>query len=612
MESPRPPRTGHCPCGQGRPAPRSRPCSGLGRPAPRSPVTWHPQLRRPASRRAGLGAPLVTVLVVIIILTLLGISLSFRGRSVTATVRRGILRDGANHLAASAAAEAIHWLRREANREGSPAFEFFRAEEPASLELALTDLPFTAQALEAEGRYRLEGGVHIRNLRRTPASRKEGGGESFEYLGVLRVEARTVGPRGIEGLDQADYGYRVVLTAAPRPFDLPTFMLLDAEELLSRDAYRGHANAALQACYTRLDVFMGAFLEFQSAFARLAEQLRDAGGNAAAQQVAEELAQAFGEGLARPTWKARSWILRGPEAPTHLNPDELHLFAPEVLVYSLSEEIDLGKLHLPARVGETARFLERDEPELEALAGQLRPVLEGNAAGMDPAEVRRRFMTYRDRVLAHVEKIDEMFSVYKEFQDELVEVWGGARAEILQQAGKLDWEDQVWKTPRIFRGPQGRSRAAEYLAGKPRGMVVLEAAEDAAEPLEVDLADFRGRLVLASNGPLVLRRVSVGDPSQDAVVVLAHGSLSVRGPVQAGLVSLGGAYSGAGESTQGALVLASLPGGAGLDDIFRGTLRRIEGLRSGPWGGSREREAPLGSRLWVEIGPEPVHRRVDP
>lgn len=578
----------------------------------------------PRIPRAGFGVPLVTVLAVVLTLFLFGLSLGFRGQGVTASVQRSVYRDVASSFARSAAAETLHRLRREANQEASPVFDLLRSQDPAALSFTLDQLPQTFVELAVDDRYRLAGGVEVRLLRRAATSLVAEERVPFECLGVLRVKARVTGPRGMVGTWEADYGYRVVLTAAPRPFDIPTFMLLDTQELLSRDAYRGDANVAIQTAVARIATFQQVFRDLALAFSELADKVREMIAKArkagrkgkkyvrkgeAILAIVVHLQTSYEQASRPPVWPARPWVAREPDSPTLDNFDELHVFHPELVVYSLAEEIDLTRLDLPGRLRDDARFVEADEPELEALGEQFKRTLE--AQDPDFPRMKVEGDAYRVRVLEHVRRLDAMLQVYKEFQDLLVELGGEARSEVFRHYRRLALNDQIWKTPYLFEGEGAVEAARVFLSNHPRGMVVVNPPEGSREVLEVSLDDYQGRLVVASSAPVRLDQVRLRDRNRDAVVFLAYQGLEVAGSVEAGLVDLSGRFRASGNSFSGSLVLDRLTTRSALDLMFRGTLRRQPGLLSGPDDGSPDREPPLDRNLHVVLGPEPIHRRVE-
>lgn len=571
--------------------------------------------RVPGARRRGLGVSLVTVLGVILILFAFALSLGFRGQGVTASVQRSVYRDVAEGLAASAAAEALHRVRQGAGDQGSPVFELLRTgNTPATLSLGPEALPFVATEVALVLGYQLDP-VEVTVLRRAAASLEVDERVPFEALGVLRVTARVRGPRGSRGDHEVEHGFRAVMTAAPRPFDLATLMILDPRTLLTEGSYRQDANVAIATAAERLATFRTVFRDLAAGFEALAQRIQDlideagesSGEADEALRISRKQAAAFAAAAEEPTWPARAWATRPPDSPTLDRFDELHLFHPELVVYSLADEIELGRLDLPTLVGPHAAYVEADEPELEELGRVFREAVKAE----DPSfpSIDQLGDAYRARVLTHAGHLDATLRAYKEFQDLLVEVGGAGREELLLRYRRFRLADQIWKTPYLFRGEGAAGRAAALLAHHPEGLVVVDPSP-ARETLEVDLDSFSGRLVVASAAPLRVNRVRVVDEARDAVVLVGYQGIEVAGTVEAGIVDLAGAYRSGGESFRGALLLDHVPPGAARELMLRGALRRQVGLASGPEAEGGARPPPLATRIQVVLSPEPMHRKV--
>jgi ElaB/YqjD/DUF883 family membrane-anchored ribosome-binding protein len=554
-------------------------------------------------------------------LFLFAISLGFRGQGVTASVRRSVYRDVASNFARSATAEALHILRKESNQEGTLSFRLMHTQGPATMTLGLDQLPHTFGELAVEKRYGLEGGVEIRILRRAASSLLPEERVPFEALGVLRVTASVKGPRRMVGKSEADYGYRVVLTAAPRPFDLPTFMLVNPTELLRRGAYKGDPNIAIETSAAQIKNFHKILQEMESYFGESAKKAEKKLRKSLipknikkklkkALQILQGLQQSYSQGSKAPTWPARAWIVREPDAATLDNYEELHVFHSQLLVYSLESEIELEKLNLPSRVGSDASEVEREEPKLIDQGKKVEAALNAqNPDQMD--ETKTLCLDYLKKVLEQVRRLDAMLQVYKEFQDLLIEVGGDAQEELLMRYRRLRFADQEWKTPYLFHGPQAVAQATKFLASHPRGMVVVNTPEGSKEELVVRLNDFQGRLVLVSTAPLRLEQIRLRDATRDAVICIGYNGLEVAGEVEAGLIDRSGQYISGGDTFTGSLILDHLTSDSPLDLIFRGKLRHQDALLSGPDSGSGGRPPPLERNLEVIIGPEPLHRMVE-
>jgi hypothetical protein len=544
----------------------------------------------------------------------LGLSLGVRSQGVTRAVRRAVFRDEAEGFAQAAIQEALYRLRVGANEEG-PIFDLFRVEEvPSSgarLLLRDQDLLHTREMLAKDPRYSLvDGGVEVEVLRRGAASLEPEERVGYEAPGVLQLRARVVGPMGITGSKVVDYAFRCVLTGAPRPFDTATFFLADPRNLLLREAYHDEPNAAIASAVDQIEVLHKSLVDMAEAFEVLeSEAGEDPGSEAIARRLKEDFRAAVEEG----TWPARRWTVR-PEASAESleNRDEIHLFYPNLMVYSLAEDIELATLDLPTRFATLVPQIEADEPQLLALSEDIQARLPPDDLD-DIPPIADLCDQYLALVMAHVARQEEMLTAYKDFQTALVEVGGDAREVLLARYRRFQLQDQLWKTPYVFAPethPDPIAAATAFLAEHPEGMVLVRGAPGAS--MEVDLDGYSGRLVLVCDVPVRLSRVRVQDPGRDAVTVLAYRGLEVAGNVQAGLYHLGGSYRSAGGSFEGALHLNSVPESGALELIFRGNLQRQEALASVPHPPpGQPLPEPPGERIHVVVGAEPLRREVE-
>ena len=567
--------------------------------------------------RAGFGVPLVVVLGVVLVLMSLGLSLGVRSQGVTRSVRRAVFRDEAEAFAQAALQEALYRLRVGANEPG-PIFEMFRVEEvpaaAARLRRGGPSLLHTRALLARDPRYTLVGGgVEVEVLRRGAATLQPEERVAYEAPGVLQLRATVEGPMGITGTKVADYAFRAVLTGAPRPFDTATFFLADPRNLLFREAYRGGANKAIATGAEQVSRMRTMVLEMADAFEELEA---GASKHGPSQATARRLEEAYRAAAEPASWPARPWQVRSEASSESLeNANEIHMFYPELMVYSLAEDLELATLDLPTRFQELVPALEADEPRIEELGTQIQDLLP--IEDLDQVPVLEALCDeFLPLVLGYVDRHEQMLTAYKDFQTAVVEVGGEARSLLLERYRRFQLRDQIWKTPYLFAPethPDPVAAATAFLAEHPEGMVVVRGGSGGSgSSLDVDLDGYSGRLVLACDLPVRLNRIRVQDPSRDTVTVLAYQGLEVAGSVQAGLHHLGGSYRSAGGSFQGALHLNAVPESGGLELIFRGNLQRQQALASAPQPPPGQALAePPGELVHVVVGAEPLRREVE-
>lgn len=567
--------------------------------------------------RAGFGVPLVVVLGVILVLMSLGLSLGVRSQGVTRAVRRAVFRDEAEAFAQAAVQEALYRLRVGANRPDDPAFALFRVEEvpaaAATLRVRGDALLHTRAMLARDSRYALVGDqVEVEVLRRGAATLEPEERVGYEAPGVVQLRATVVGPMGITGTKVVDFAFRAVLTGAPRPFDTATFFVADPRHLLLREAYLGEPNQAIQSSVTQVEGLRQSLIDMAAAFAELEDAADDADDDGSA-QLARDLKDSYLAAVEPGTWPARRWTVR-PEASSESleNEDEIHLFYPALMVYSLAEDLELETLDLPTR-------FEALVPEIVAAEGPLRELNQAIDA-MLPIEdegqipvLAERCRAYLQLVLEHVARHEQMLTAYKDFQAALIEVGGDARDVLLARYRRFLLRDQVWKAPYVFSPathPDPVAAATAFLAEGPEGMVLVRGGP--GDQLDVSLQGYEGRLVLACDVPVRLSKVTVADPSRDAVTVLAYQGLEVSDTVQAGLYLLGGGYRSAGGSFEGALHLNTIPESGALELILKGNLTRQPALASAALPGPGQPLAePDPEKVHVVVGAEPLRREVE-
>lgn len=562
---------------------------------------------------------------VLVMVSLYGISMGIRSQGAALQSSRAGFLEQCEAFGLMAVQEAVRFLRVRANQEGTPVFEAFHAEAAsADLPLAPADLTYLAAELARYPAYSLRS-LEAEILRRGAMAAHPEEAVVFDGVGLVRITATVTGPTGASATQVAEYGFRTCLAAAPRPFDLFTFYLGDATAVLAPEARDNDPNVTMKFAVERLGNHKKKLAELAQGFDDLAVKVQEeldrasglpiggpSDGDKAKAQVAitalRAMATAYRAAGTPPQWPAEvDWQLGPPGDATQDLPGRLHEFAFPLTVYSIDDTVDLAKFNVPARIkGPLGGLTERD-PLIEAAFTALREAMEKGADA--PEAVEPVGLAFLELVKPDAAQAHELLGVYKEFQDLLVEVSGGAREDLQRRARRLDPGHQDLRAHFRFVGPGAAARAREFLAGRPapRGLVWVD---DPSEPLEVSISGLAGRLVVASRTRMRVEQANVVDPAKDALVLLGLGGVEVsQGGIQAQVLSRNGRYQGSGESFTGSLVVDTLdPSSLGLQ--LTGTIKRQPALISAPIA-YPERPPPEPATVHVTLGPEAIYRRLD-
>ncbi len=569
--------------------------------------------------RAGFGAPFVVVMSVCVLLSLWAIAMDVRSQGAAIQSRKAQGNELCEAFARMAIEEAVHQIRRRSWQDGDPVFELFRAPaQGGSLDLAPADLPHVSADLAPYSGYAI-GPVRLEILRRAPMSLLADELVAYDAFGVLRLTVEAWGPQKVASRQVAEYGFRCVLASPPRPFDLFTLFVLNPLPLLTEGHFQASANLTLEA-------FVESLSRTRQGLAKVADELEEAArkidekldslgplsiGADDAKRARDEmrrLATEYRAATRPPKWPADpDWELTGPDGATTGLPGKLHRFAWPVVVYSLADEVDLDRLNLPRRIRPLVQEVETRRPRIE----ETRNRLESRLRAEDLGGSVRAAEEYLELLVQNAADQHAGLVAMKEFQDDLIEIWGPQAEELAKRFRRLGVEEQARRAPYVFRGQGAADRARQFLAptgaNPPSGVVFVD---DPDAPLEIDLPGFAGNLLVVTAGAMSVQNVTVQDPTRDSVALLAHGRLSVaRGGIQAGLFARSQDFRGPGESFAGSLVMDT-PETAALERTFTGKIQRMPGLVSGPEG-FPVRPDPEKTRLTITLSPGPEYRRAE-
>lgn len=567
------------------------------------------------ARRHGSGTVIFMVASVLIVLVVMAIAMGTRTENIVAQSRKAIFHERAQDLADMAIKEAVHYLRIQANNPDATAFELFRAQSGGA-ELTFDDdaLPYTKAEVARMPGYSLGYGVEVTVLRRAAIGILQEERVPYVAVGVVRFDATVDGPSGTRVTQRDEFGFRSILTAPPRPFDMCTFFLLDPADLLNQTALNGDVNFTISNMVDQLR-------DFKTRFAKLADDLEDAQGQipnaqGGAQVKAKlgEMVQILRDGIG-PRWKAKDWkYLPANGGNTTGVEATLHLFDWPICVFSIDDQVELAALDVPNLTREPNSEYLRNQDEVRRLSEEFEQLRQQLANSTNPSDLDRVVELVRRMVDAAVvvgEHADRSLDAYKLFQDLLVEVGGAALEDLQNRARRFSVDEQPWKSHYRFEGPKAVERAMEFINQDPppAGAVYIRPDEVDAT-VRLNIAGLTGRLSIVSTADVVVENAWVQDPDRDLLVIVGYGQIEVNGAarVDASIVSWSGGFQGVGKDFTGSLVLDTIPPSAPTDTILAGTLTRGGSVLSGP-PGNQERPPPDPTSLHIALGPvAPYHK----
>lgn len=548
------------------------------------------------SPRRGAGAVLIIVAAILTLLGVFAFGLGFQSRGMTMQSGRANEEEQCEAYAQMALAEAAHYIRVRVNEPGTGIFDLFRKDAPTSLWIPPDQLAFVGRELKLLKGYSLGSGISVNVLRRAPVAIEAEERVPYEAVGVVRLSVAVDGPDRSGSDRTEEFGFRSVLTAPPRPFDLCTFFMLRPDELLTRGAVNGDPNGTIKYAVDTLK-------EYKRICTEIRDKLRDAISQAGPYADGiRDLADIFDRLVTR-DWPAEPWEALPPDQNTLDVPAKVHLFDWPICVLSVAPQLDLGKLNLPEVVGPRIRSVQTRNPRIQQASEAMNRAIQGQ--DLEGTKAQAEVLT--ELIKEDCTDLQAVLVAYKTFQDLLIEVGGEAREDLEKRVRRISAPEQSWRAHYRFEGEGAAAQASAFLARDPppSGVVYVD---DPAAPLTVRVSGLSGRLAIVSKGNMVVQRATVADTESDALVLIAYGDLEVEGELQAGIISWNGGYRPTGNSFTGSLILDTVVSTSPLDLIFKGTLTRQTSLLSGP-DGDPERPPPDQSALHVALDPAPPYRR---
>lgn len=588
----------------------------------------------PSRLRRGSGILIMIVLALMVILTAWAFSMTFYSKGAAKQSARAQFRERIAIHTHMALTEAAHWIRTHANDDGTPSiFNLVRDYDGGSIELAAKDLAATSAEVARYPGYSI-GDVRVDVLQRAATGRNKEELVAYEGVGVLRLTVEGFGPNSTRSTRIEDYGFRAVLTAPPRPFDMLTVYVQDPWTLLSKGAYNNDPNATLDWIVQKNVQFQATLQKYEQWTRRLGElsNLSSKLGRTDHSPALNQLADLVGlarqwKDLAPGTWPFPPWTVVHPSAGGG-GQYSLHYFSRPLLVFSAEDEFDLTQLDLPSEVGDRVESILGRNKESRKLDEGLQAILQSyeqylqQQSAPDDATIARDVQEWERQlreivILIHstAKEWAEMMEAYKKFQDALVEVSDPAEhTRLTNRARRLEMIEQDVRSHYRFLGAGAAAEAAKFLSPDrgppPSGTVYVS---DPKETLHIRIEGLTGRLQVISTGPMQVDRATVDNLNRDVLMLIGYKEVNVAGQCEAAVISWGSRYYSNGQDIRGALILDQVDPGASFEDIklmFSGTVYRQKAILSGKTSG-KFRGKPFDHVIHVALDPAPPFRIPD-
>ena len=602
-----------------------------------------------------MGVVLITVIVVSLFILALGLAQSFFGTQVSNLALRGSTGGICEDLAESAIANAYFAVASRINAsggDGAPYYADFR-KNLGSFDLTVPKehlSSFYSTCLAEWADYELVDDVVTgRVLYQIPAIVNSGladvdplkPGCEDETIGTLQFTARVRHDKtGVVRTVTHCYPFKKTLATVPRPFDFPTFAVLDPTGCLNAFSAEGDANKGIKLCVKTIRMHLQQVKDIIAACNEGIKKARKAEKKAwkkSDKKKAKRVRQAFEK--IRDQYlvplKADVPHIKVHAANESYSPDprELHYFPLDgddrsggaMYIHSAESEIELETLNLFQHLYDQQLIIDACNVTAKAAYDRLKQGFDQANSSQNPevvisngslpdwcAEVRKSWKAYEDMLL----------KVYRDFQERVVETAKPSKVDGLRKAFRaLSPRAMLAKTTVRFveGGTRDMSRkVGDFLDrkcdGAFSGMIYVG---NPSQELVLDRT-FKGRLVLFVEGDVQVRRVERSDPAKDMVTIIAGGTLSLKGPTEANLVVLGRFANEVGTRIQGNLVISKFGFANGsqagvLDEasqFFKGKVVFNEKTPSGSGSGGVPNGDVYRDALTVNLGPDVVFKAV--
>lgn len=546
--------------------------------------------------------------------------MSLQGQAANRQTVRARSQENCDNFLAQAMQEAVFWARGEVNKDGSDLFALTRKKDLGSTTLTVpaAALPSITAELGRETGFTL-GSITVSQVRWGAVALNPLEAVAYETAGMLRFSGTITGPQGTSASELFDLDYRAALTTVPRPFDLFTFYLHDASFLLGHRARGGSANATIESAVRMM-------AEIKGQYQRLYDKLTWGINKADRASRKKRLSKSKRRRAARlrdqmkvmredvriamnpPIWPATPlWYMHEEGTDTRARTNELHAFSNPLTVYSLDPTADLSRFDLPSKIGPLVDAIDARAPDREAAKAAVNAAeSEAENENLEPLITANRQMLM---IMADdLRDTHQMLTEYKAFQDGIIEVSGAPRKELEDRFRRLQMGESQHKAHFVFKDAV---EASEFLSRSPSPSGYVYVA-DVTKPLEVEIDDHVGRLVVASAFDIVVKRARVRSGGQNSLAFLAGRNLEVQdSSPQAAMVAVGGRFEGPSGPWEGALIKRTFVDEAEVLDSLRANLTRQDAIASSP-AGYPTRPGPLDTAQHVALGPLPLYRREAP
>ncbi len=565
-----------------------------------------------------MGAPFVVVLSVLVLMSMYTLSMSVRSKSASQQTRKAQSMETCEELLQLALKDALGVVRRSANDPAHPLFLPLREDGGGTLPtLTLNDLAYASAEFAAKPGFSLDDlQVSIVRWKKSAAILEEA--VSYEAVGVLKFYGEVSGTLGSTASHEFEIDFRTVLAAASQPFDGFTFFLGKTDALLREGAFQSDPNVTIDFAVSTMAAMRVELEKNRDGIPPVLADLRRLRRKAvkskhkrkldAAIQAFEQMLLSFTQALQVPNWPADpDWTVLDAGQPIAGKPNTVHRFGLPTSIFSRQPVVNLTHVDLPSQVGPPVQAWMARTPNRDSAAQAVRA--SEATAESDPMSMVAPLKQFLDIFKQDAGDLHLILEAYKGFQERFEEISGPDRETMILRARRLYASEVRTRATFVFEGPGKAKEAAEFLAVRPPpiGLVFVN---DPTEPLRIDVQGLTGRLVIFAGQNVEVDGATVSDRNQDALVIIANGSMRVSAPeVHAGLVSLTGRYLGPGTSFHGSLLLGNLANRAAIDSALKGTIERMDSLSSRSPGSTDPNPSPTS--ILAVLGPVPLYKWSD-
>lgn len=562
-----------------------------------------------------MAAPVVLLLVFVLGALLAGHAVF--GGSTARSVRRLAAGERARRLADAAATEAWFRLGQRVNdpSRGGSLWTAVRCQPGGfDADMALDDLPgLTAELGEDAGLSLADGRVRVHVEPQTGASAVVPC--AYDRQGRVTVEAavRDEG-EGVTRRIRRTYDLAVSLASTPRPFDVATVFLADADELVNVRTVGRSANALIENAAVQLADLRASAQAMRAAYEQMVAELQTAEGQADDQIASLRQAEALLD----------DFLARAPlevavqDGPLAAEARAVRRFPPSPFaLVTRASGVELSDLDLPSRVESRTRAIDEESERQLGARRALQAFLESKPRDAGPlvgltaawiAAATPLAFTYEGLLLDDYAAFQRLVTYVAgaDYQAVFPHIFALQAGDFYRRSSMTVAQGDPWS---LADGRSIGTKVSQLLddEGIRCGMVYVD---NPTEELVLDRT-MAGRIVLVVAGDVTIRRLDLDSAADDLCTVICFGRLRVEGTAATSLVAAGSFSSASSSSITGNLTwvrpeFSKVPS----TEVFRGSLTRDFRYQAGPKGADGTMATVEPGHQVVCLGPYPAAETV--